>query len=332
MRKILCIGKDKPAGGTAENMGTVTKESAEAGNTPDSRKNSLDPVVYLENIEKEIGQPLSKKEREKYLEKFWENINFTNDFIFGKVMEDTEISGEFLKLLFPEFSTGIIKSLRLQKVSRLSYDTRGVRFDVFIEDYNNNVYDLEMQVILKHNLPKRSRLYQSVLDQELIEKGTDYDTLKDCYIIFISPNDMFGQNRKIYTFKNACMEDKDLLLNDGVTKIFLNASGVVGEVGKGLQNFLDYVATGKASNSYTRKIENHVNEAKITGKWKVEFMMMSIREMDLKAEAREEGKIVGAVITLHNLGFDNEKIRMELMKQYQISKEEVNKIILDNIH
>lgn len=187
-------------------------------------------------------------------------------------------------------------------------------------------------MILKHNLPKRSRLYQSVLDQELIEKGTDYDTLKDCYIIFISPNDMFGQNRKIYTFKNACMEDKDLLLNDGVTKIFLNASGVVGEVGKGLQNFLDYVATGKASDSYTRKIENHVNEAKITGKWKVEFMMMSIREMDLKAEAREEGKIVGAVITLHNLGFDNEKIRMELMKQYQISKEEVNKIILDNIH
>ena len=70
MRKILCIGKDKPAGGTAENMGTVTKESAEAGNTPDSRKNSLDPVVYLENIEKEIGQPLSKKEREKYLEKY----------------------------------------------------------------------------------------------------------------------------------------------------------------------------------------------------------------------------------------------------------------------
>ena len=211
--------------------------------------------------------------------------------------------------------------------------------DVFIEDYNNNVYDLEMQVILRHNLPKRSRLYQSVLDQELIEKGADYNTLKDCYIIFISPNDMFGRNRKIYTFKNACMEDRDLLLNDGTTKIFLNASGVVGEVGEGLQNFLDYIATGKASDSYTKKIENHVNEAKITGKWKVEFMMMSIREMDLRSEARaegreegrEEGKIVGAVITLHNLGFDNEKIRMEVMNQYQISKEEVNRIILDNI-
>ena len=25
MRKILCIGKDKPAGGTAENMGTVPR-------------------------------------------------------------------------------------------------------------------------------------------------------------------------------------------------------------------------------------------------------------------------------------------------------------------
>ena len=39
-----------------------------------------------------------------------------------------------------------------------------------------------------------------------------------------------------------------------------------------------------------------------------------------------------AVITLHNLGFDNKKIRMEVMNQYQISKEEVNRIILDNIH
>lgn len=72
---------------------------------------------------------------------------------------------------------------------------------------------------------------------------------------------MFDRNRKIYTFKNACMEDRDLLLNDGTTKIFLNASGVVGEVGEGLQNFLDYIATGKASDNYTKKIENHVNEA-----------------------------------------------------------------------
>lgn len=206
-------------------------------------------------------------------------------------MQDTELSGKFLKLLFPEFDVLSIKCLNSQEPIWSSYDAKGVRLDVRIGDAVGKIYDLEMQVAINSNLPRRTRYYQSALDQQLIEKGAEYYSLRDCYLIFICLVDMFGRDRSIYTFRNMCVEDRDIFLDDGATKIFLNASGTVGEVGKGMQNFLDYVATGKVTDDYTKELNDSVDRARIKRAWKEEFMMMSVREMDAREEGREEGSI-----------------------------------------
>ena len=76
-----------------------------------------------------------------------------------------------------------------------------------------------MQTTDTRELPKRRRYYQSMIDLQMIDKGQHYKKFNPCYIIFISPFDIFQKGRHIYTFENICKEDKDLILGDGVTKL-----------------------------------------------------------------------------------------------------------------
>ena len=55
-----------------------------------------------------------------------------------------------------------------------------------------------------------------------LDKGMDYMQLKQSFVIFVCTFDPFQLGRHIYTFTNRCVEDPDLLLNDGTQKIILN--------------------------------------------------------------------------------------------------------------
>ncbi|MCR5023823.1 MAG: Rpn family recombination-promoting nuclease/putative transposase [Lachnospiraceae bacterium] len=57
-----------------------------------------------------------------------------------------------------------------QKSIRLTYDGKGVRFDVYFEDEENVIYDIEMQASKKYNLRKRSRYYQGMIDLNVLGK------------------------------------------------------------------------------------------------------------------------------------------------------------------
>ena len=63
--------------------------------------------------------------------------------------------------------------------------------------------------------------------------------------------------RHVYTFENLCKEDNSIALNDGTTKIFLNAVSDMDDISKELRAFLDYVA-GKQSDDYNvpYKVDN----------------------------------------------------------------------------
>ena len=83
--------------------------------------------------------------------------------------------------------------------------------DVYVEDDQNTVFNLEMQTSDNRNLPKRMRYYQGVIDLNILQKGQDYTKLKKSYVIFICTFDPFGEGRHIYTFCNTCQENTALL-------------------------------------------------------------------------------------------------------------------------
>ena len=153
----------------------------------------------------------------------WEELSISNDFLFGKVMQNPELCKELLQRILPDLNIERIEYPELQKSINMDMDARSVRLDVYVKDEKEVVYDIEMQVSHTKELPKRSRYYQSMIDLQLIDKGQLYDELKRSYVIFICTFDPFHQGKAQYTFENLCLEDKNLKLNDGAKKVFFNA-------------------------------------------------------------------------------------------------------------
>jgi len=69
-------------------------------------------------------------------------------------------------------------------------------------------------------LPQRARYYQSVDDGVALSKGEFYTNLKEQYIVFLCPMDVFGRGYTVYHFENRAREDLSITLNDRTFKNF----------------------------------------------------------------------------------------------------------------
>ena len=255
----------------------------------------------------------------------WEELTISNDFLFGKVMQDAELCKELLQRILPDLNIDRIVYPELQKTISLDLDAKSIRLDVYVKDGRGTIYDIEMQVIDTKELPKRTRYYQSIIDLQLIDKGELYNKLKPCFIIFICPFDPFQKGRHIYTFENLCKEDKTLSLNDGMTKIFLNAKGTQDDVSQQLHAFLDYVAGKESEDLFVQKLKKAVKEAKKNRNWRLEFMTLLMRDQENIEKGRMEGRMEGIeAIILDNLeeGISKERILIKLQKLFALNQQE----------
>ena len=109
------------------------------------------------------------------------------------------------------------------------------------------------------------------------------------YIIFICTFPVFTGNRHKYTFRNLCIEDYDIALNDGATKLFLSTKGTQNDVSKPLQAFLDYIDGQEATDELLRDIDDAVYEVKHCEAWKEEYSVLSMDHYKYWKEGVAEG-------------------------------------------
>ena len=191
---------------------------------------------------------------ERYAIKPWEELTIRDDYMFKLIMRRKRICKKLLERTL-RMKIREIRYLETEKSMKTQYSSKGVRLDVYVRDEKETVYNIEMQVrrLEGDALFKRTRYYQSMLDADLLAAGSDYDDLNKTIIIFICPFDPFDESRYIYTFENLCLENKDLRLKDGATKIFLNTKGVIGDVDSEIIAFLQYVDGVVSDNSLVQE-------------------------------------------------------------------------------
>ena len=229
--------------------------------------------------------------------KRYEELTFTDDFMFCKILEqDTQLCVELLELTLDR-KVGRLVTVNRQKPVEITANGKGVRFDVYAED-GKTVYDIEMQNAEVDFLPKRARYSQSMIDLNLMERGMAYRDLNPSFVIYICKFRLFPEmNRYKYTFRNLCVEDASIELGDETAKIFLCTDGDEDTISDNLKAFLAYIADGKVGDDFTNRIENAVIEAKEHKRWRQEYMTLlehyeRERMEGLKA-GREEGRKEG---------------------------------------
>ena len=221
--------------------------------------------------------------------KSFDELTIQDNFIFQKVMLKKPICKAVLERLL-DISIKDIVYIHEEKTLDVSLETKSVRLDVYVNDDKGTVFNIEMQTSKDmEELVKRTRFYQSILDMYHLQKGQKYMTLNDSYIIFICTFPVFTGDRHKYTFKNVCIEEHDILLNDGATKLFLSTKGKLDDISKPLQRFLDYVDGHAASDELLQDIESAVDEAKHCEAWREEYSMLSMDHYTYWKEGVTEG-------------------------------------------
>ena len=219
--------------------------------------------------------------------KTYDELTFTDDFMFREVMENhPEICQELAELL-----TGRkVLEVRLpeaQKEEKFLYKGRGVRFDIYFEDQANTVYDVEMQTVVRTSIKKRSRYYSSMLDMDHLRQHMSYSELPDTYIVFICLDDPFHRDSVRYTFRETCEELPDLKLEDGSTIIFINSKGRDGTSPE-LQDFLEYLNGRLPKSDLTEAIDRAVRDQKEDERGRRKYMTLQEHYDEEREEGREE--------------------------------------------
>ena len=228
-----------------------------------------------------------------YSEKY-ENISFTNNFAFCKVMQNEEICREVIETLL-HIKVGRLEYKSFEKDLKLEIDKRGIRLDVYIAD-SDRVFDLEMQTTDKKNLGCRMRYYQSLIDAELLDKGANFNDLKESNIIFFCTFDPFRKGLPQYTFCNSCEELPDLKLSDKCRKIAYNVNAFEKVDDEKIRKLLEFISTGKSETSLTNKICKELKRVQGNEEWRAEYMTWEMLKQDTYDSGFSAGEEHGIAI------------------------------------
>lgn len=234
------------------------------------------------------------------MKKPFKELDLSNAFLFAAALEDEETCQQVLEIILG-FPVSKVK-VRAEHTMLFSSDFRSIRLDIYASDEMQVMYNIEMQNSDEKNIAKRSRYHQAEMDVMSLKPGEDFNDLKPSYVVFICTFDPFGYGLYRYTFEQKCLE-RNLKLNDGTTKIFLNTRGKnADEVPKALIHFLKYVEqstdeyVASIEDEAVEKIHNKVKQLKEWRELEASYMyfeeLLEERQKEGKAEAKQEALLL----------------------------------------
>ena len=231
---------------------------------------------------------------------------FTNDFVFAMVMRDPEICKGIVELLLPNEEIGEVKIATAdnslpdkakapevvpQASLDFGKDMRGVRFDAYVKTANEWI-DIEMQTTNKHDIEKRSRYYQVLMDTDCLEKGSKFKDLKTTYVVFICTFDYFSLGEPMYVVESYIRKN-NLHFDDGTSKILLNTKCSPDKVPEKLRAFYAYINDPtKVGSKLIEGINERVKEYN-TEEWRAKFVTLECMIAEAKEEGLEQGRTEG---------------------------------------
>ena len=229
--------------------------------------------------------------------KSFDELDITDPIMFGLVFSNKHIAQPFIEHLLG------IKIEHLESPTPeavLSYDAehKGVRYDVYARETNEHgetlrTFDLEMQMVDTKELPQRARYYQSVCDGVALSKGDYYTSLREQYVIFLCPNDIFGHGFPVYHFENRAREGANITLDDLTFKNFYIFRKYEEFDDPVVKAYMKYFATKAADSRETETINDQVSYYKANTLIRNKYMTYEFDLHESKEEGRAEGRAEG---------------------------------------
>lgn len=220
-----------------------------------------------------------------------QQFNLSDFALFLSVMKNPKAYTCVLSVFLDEPDIEL-SEIKVEQVVLNKSGKRAIRLDAWAKSTDNRQFNMEMQNdIKKDDLKKRSRFYQGLMDSPILKSGKDtkYKMLPSTVIIFITKEDIFGEDLAKYTFTEQCQEVEGLQLDDGTMKIFLNMASKNGA--PELISMLQYMKESNMNNPEILvkderiiELDKIVTEVKESEEW--EAVRMNILEIGIEHGAR----------------------------------------------
>lgn len=260
----------------------------------------------------------------------WERATLADNFIFCKVMTaNPDLCKELLELLL-NIKIERIEIPVAERSFKVDYDSKGIRFDVYVKDGTGRCFDIEIQTTNRTNLAKRARYYQGLMDVDSLVSGADYSELNESYVIFLCMEDAFGNGLPVYDFHQVCKQDSEVLLNDGTHKVFFNASKYDKMPTESLREFFKFLNGLNAASDFTDQLEQKVRYAKTNAQWRHRFMTW---EQEMRIQVKEKSEQLAKTIAKEMVEDRVNAMRADIEKEAkEMAKDLANEMLEDRVN
>ena len=270
--------------------------------------------------------PMNEEERFDFEQKHEEDLQrlrgfrLLDDDFMSKVFEDKNCV-EFLLQIILKRDDLKVTSVSSQYVIK-NLQGRSVRLDILAVDRQNQVYNIEIQRDDKGAGVKRARYNSSLIDANVTEPGEQYQNLNETYVVFITENDVLGENLPIYHV-DRIVRETGKMFNDQSHIIYVN-SQIKDETALG-KLMHDFTCTN-AKDMFYEVLADRVHYFNEDEKG-VAIMCKAMEDMRNEA-AREAEKM--KAIRMARLMIEDGKLSYEDIAMYtELTLEEVEKIALE---
>ena len=211
--------------------------------------------------------------------------------MFAMVFSHKEIAKPFLEAVLG-IKIHELREPEPEKTVEVSPFYKGIRYDVFVKETGPNgeslrSFDIEMQMEDTKEIPKRTRYYQAMCDSESLNKGDVYYNLKELYIMFLCPEDIFEQGRAVYRFRNLEVDNPKIELGDLCFKNFYIFNKYRDVAEKSIREYMEYFATRKPSSPETKKIDRMVKWYQTDNETRKRYMTWQ-QEIDIAVDQERQ--------------------------------------------
>lgn len=223
-------------------------------------------------------------------------LPLSNDFMFGEVMRRETVCKLFLEALLGK-EIRHIQFIQKQTDLSDSYDYHGIRLDVYLNDNEGTVYNIEMQTTNKDDLERRIRFYQSGIDRTALEKGTYYSELAESYVIFVCSFDYYHKGLAVYERESHIRGLPDIPFDDGSHALILNSNYTTGNANAAILEFLTYIKENDFkvlfASPLMKEVQKAVEAVRNDKEKEVAYMTFAQKMEDVLREGERKGKLEG---------------------------------------
>ena len=143
------------------------------------------------------------RQREEDLQRL-RGFRLLDDDFMAKVFEDKACAELLLRIILKKNDL-VVKEVYCQFALK-NLQGRSARLDVFATDSTGKVFNIEVQRSDRGAVAKRARYNAALIDANITEPGDEYEALNECYVIFITENDVIGAGLPIYHAERVIQE------------------------------------------------------------------------------------------------------------------------------